>query len=82
MSARTKSTLKMICVGSGIANVELPKEAQKLLELYRDPNVSPEQKSIAKAELDDLIKTLEERVTTRRMRDDLGGGIDLAASQG
>jgi hypothetical protein len=68
MTVRTKSTVKMICARSGIANLELQKEAQKLLELYEDPNVSPEQKVIVKKELDQAIEKLEAQVTTRRMR--------------
>lgn len=69
MTAKTKSTLHMLCVRSGIVNEELPKEAQKLLEIYNDPNVSPEQKAIARSELDDAIRKLEEKVTSRRLRE-------------
>lgn len=69
MSARSKSTLKMICVRASIVNEELPKEAQKLLDLYNDPDVAPEQKRIVKSELDEAIRKLEERVTTRRLNE-------------
>lgn len=69
MSARSKSTLKMICVRASIVNKELPQEAQKLLDLYNDPDVAPEQKRIVKSELDEAIRKLEERVTTRRLNE-------------
>ena len=69
MTVRSKTTLKMICAKAGIANAELTKEAQKLMELYEDPNVAPEQKQIVKAELDRAIEDLESRVTTRRVRE-------------
>lgn len=76
MSSRTKSTVKMLCVKSGIINDELPKEAQKLLETYNDPNVSPEQKKVAEVELDKAIKKLEERVTTRRLNEARSAGTE------
>lgn len=69
MTARTRSTIRAICVRSGITNMELPEEAKKLLELYEDPDVAPEQKEIAKAELDLAIQKLEEKVTTRRLNE-------------
>jgi hypothetical protein len=69
MTARTKSTLHMLCVRSGIVSRELPKEAQKLLTIYNDPNVAPEQKAIVRSELDLAIQKLEERVTSRRLRE-------------
>jgi hypothetical protein len=69
MTVRSKSTVKMICAKSGIANMELAKEAQKIVELSDDPSVPPEQKEIVKAELDNAIDALEARVTTRRLRD-------------
>lgn len=49
--------------------MELPEEARKLLELYEDPTVAPEQKAIVKAELDLAIRKLEEKVTTRRLNE-------------
>lgn len=65
------TTVKMLAVRSAIARQEIPEEAQKLLDLYNDPNVTPEQKDIAKRELDDMIRKLEERVgTNRRLRDE------------
>jgi len=67
MTMLTKSTLKMICVRSGIARQEIPEEAVKLIDLYNDPTVSPEQKAIVKARLDKEIQKLEERVTTRKL---------------
>lgn len=60
------STVKMLAVRSAIARQEIPEEAQKLLDLYNDPDVSPEQKRIARSKLDDMIKELEERVDTSR----------------
>ncbi len=69
MSARTKTTLKMICVRQAIVNQELPEEAQRLLDVYNDPDVAPEQKRIAKAELDKAIDALEAKVTTRRLNE-------------
>ena len=69
MTLKTKSTVKMLCARAGIANQELSVEAQKLMELYEDPDVSPEQKAIVKAELERAIKELEEKVTTRKMRE-------------
>lgn len=70
MSAKTKSTVKMLCVRSdAVMRKELPEEAQKLLDIYNDPAVPPEQKAIARRELDDAIRELENRVTTRRMNE-------------
>jgi hypothetical protein len=69
MTAKTKSTLHMLCVRSGIVNQKLPKEAQKLLEIYNDPHVAPEQKAVVRAEIDLAIQKLEERVTSRRLRE-------------
>jgi hypothetical protein len=68
MTTRTKSTVKMLIARSGIANAEIPEEAQKLLTLCDDPNVAPEQKAIARSELDRLIREIEERVTSRRLK--------------
>ena len=60
------STVKMLAIRSAIARQEIPEEAQKLLDLYNDPDVSPEQKRIARSKIDDMIKELEERVDTGR----------------
>lgn len=60
------TTVKMLAVRTAIARQEIPEEAQKLLDLYNDPNVTPEQKEIARRELDDMIRKLEERVDTNR----------------
>lgn len=70
MSSRTKSTVKMLCIKSEITlRKEIPEEAQRLLDLYNDPDVAPEQKVIVKAELDAAIQKLENRVeTNRRLR--------------
>lgn len=69
MSVLTKSTVKMLCSRGEYVRQETVEEAQKLLDLYFDPKVAPEQKAIAKAELDRIIKEIEERVTTRRLRE-------------
>lgn len=69
MSARTRSTLHMIAVREAIVNQELPEEAQRLLDVYNDPDVSPAQKRIAKAALDKAIAALEAKVSTRRLND-------------
>lgn len=70
MSSKTKSTVKMLCVRSNaVMRKDLPEEAQKLLDLYNDPDVSPEQKANAKIELDRAIAALEARVTTRRLKE-------------
>lgn len=80
MTVKTKSTVKMICARAGIASVELTKEAQRLLEAYQDPNVPHEQKVIVKAKLDAAIQILEERVTTRRLRE-ASGCVDESEEQ-
>ncbi len=69
MTTRSKSTVKLLCARAGIARKEIPVEAQKLLELYNDPEVAPEQKAVVKAELDEAIRKLEEKVTTRRLNE-------------
>lgn len=61
----------MLCVASNaIMRKELPEEAQRLLDVYNDPTVAPEQKAIAKSQLDDAIRTLEDRATTRRLNEE------------
>lgn len=66
-----KTTVKMLTVRTAIARKEIPEEAQKLLDLYNDPDVTLEQKEVAKRELDEMIRKLEERVdTNRRLRVD------------
>lgn len=75
MTSKTKSTVKMLCVRSDtVMRKELPEEAQKLLDLYNDPNVAPEQKTVVRAELDKAIRELEERVTTRRLNEARSAG--------
>lgn len=65
------TTVKMLAVRSAIARQEIPEEAQKLLDLYNDPDVTPEQKRIVKSKLDDMIQKLEAKITTsRRLRED------------
>jgi hypothetical protein len=66
---RPTSTVRMLAVRSAIARQEIPEEAQKLLDLYNDPDVTPEQKKIAKTQLDEMIRNYEDRVgTNRRLR--------------
>ena len=60
------TTVKMLAIRTAIARQEIPEEAQRLLDLYNDPNVTPEQKEVAKRELDSLIQKLENRVSTSR----------------
>lgn len=69
MSTLTRSTVKMLCAKGDNIRSETLDEAQKLLDLYFDPKVAPEQKELAKIELDRIIQTIEERVTTRRLRE-------------
>lgn len=73
MSARTKSTVKMLCVRSAVMHEQIPVEAQKILELHNDPDVALEQKEIARKELDNVITKLEDKIaTTRRIKDESG----------
>lgn len=69
MSIMTMSTIRMLCARSGVIRQETLEEAQRLLELSKDPSIAPEQKLVAKGELDRLIKEIEERVTTRRLKE-------------
>jgi hypothetical protein len=71
MSLLTRKTAQLLCARAGIARKELTEEAQKLYDLYEDPAVNAEQKAVVKVQLDDLIKRLEERVTTRMVKRDL-----------
>lgn len=66
MTSLTMRTAKLLCDRANIARKELIEEAQKLADLCLDPKVSPEQKEIAKSELDRLIHRIEERVETNR----------------
>lgn len=66
MTTFSKSTVHMLVARAEACSREIPVEAQKLLDLYNDPNVDPEQKAIAKKELDDMIRKLEDRVETNR----------------
>ena len=69
MTILTKSTLKMLCVRVGIERTEILEEAQKLLETFEDPATSPEERERVKVELDRKIREIENRVTTRRLRE-------------
>ena len=59
----------MLAKAGDLVRQETLEEAQRLLDLYLDPSVAPEQKTIAKSEIDRIIKEIEERVTTRRLRE-------------
>lgn len=67
MTFLTKRTAKLLCARAGIANKEIPLEAQRILDLHNDPNVSQQEKDRAMQALDDKIRDLEER-TSRRIR--------------
>lgn len=70
MSAKTKSTVRVMSLKAEIVlRKELPEEAVKIMELYEDPKVAPEQKIIARTELGRAIDELEAKVTTRRLND-------------
>jgi len=66
MTSLTLKTAKFFCDRANIARKELIEEAQRLADLCKDKDVAPEQKEIAKVELDALIAKIEERVGTRR----------------
>lgn len=71
MITLSKKTAKLLCARAGVLRADLTVEAQKLYDAYNDPKVSPEQKEIVKAQLDEMIRHLEEKVqTTRRLRGD------------
>ena len=66
-----KKTAQLLCARAGIVRSELTEEAQKIYDLFNDPNVSPEQKEILKTRLDEIIKNHEQKVeTNRRLRSD------------
>jgi hypothetical protein len=66
-----KKTAQLLCARVGIVRSELTEEAQKLYDLFMDPTVSPEQKEILKVQLDDIIRSHEQKVeTNRRLRGD------------
>ncbi len=69
MTHLTGSTVKMLCVKSGIARKEITEEAQRLLDLYNDPNTDPATKVEVKQKLEAAIRVIEERVTTRRLNE-------------
>jgi hypothetical protein len=69
MTTLTRSTVKMLCVRSGVARKEITEEAQHLIDLYNDPKVSAEKKAEVKAKIDQMVQELENRVTTRRLRE-------------
>lgn len=59
-------TSKFLCYRTEIARQEVTEEAQKLFDLYNDPEVSEEKKEEVKAQLDLLIAKLEEKTETSR----------------
>lgn len=73
MSSLTRKTAKMLTAKSGVLREELTIEGQKLLDVYNDPDVSPEEKERVKKQLDSMIEELEQRVqTTRRLKQEKG----------
>lgn len=74
MTVLTKTTLKMLCVRANLGRTEILEEAQKLLETYEDPNVSPEEREKVRIALEAKIKEIEDRVTTRRLRESRSAG--------
>lgn len=70
MTKLTKSTVHMMTVRSGIVRKEIQEEAAKLLDEYNSPLTTEEQRVRVKAKLDDLIRKLEDRVTTRKLREE------------
>lgn len=66
MTMLTKRTVKMMAATVEVAKTELPIEAQKLREVYKDPEVSQEAKAFAIKEVDRLIDRLEKKVETER----------------
>lgn len=69
MTTSSRSTVHMLVARAEHFRKEIPIEAQKLLDLYNDPNVTPEQKEVVKRQIEDLIRSLEDRVTTRKLRE-------------
>jgi hypothetical protein len=59
----------MLTVRAGIVNQQVAEEAQALLELYEDPTVGPDQKAKVKIALEEKIKEIEDRVTTRHLKE-------------
>jgi hypothetical protein len=66
MGGLTRKTAKMLTARAGAVREELTIEAQRLLDLYNDPGVSPEAKAKAKKELETMVSDLEKRVETAR----------------
>ena len=69
MSAKTGSTVNLICLREAIVNQELPEEAVRILRVYNDPAVPADQKAAVRQEIDKAIDALESRVTTRRLNE-------------
>jgi hypothetical protein len=61
-----KKTAKMLCARAAIASEKIPVEATEVLELFKDPNVSEEEKVAAKRAIDLHIEKLEAKVGTTR----------------
>lgn len=73
MGGLLRKTSKMLTARSEVLRAELTEEGQKLLDLYNDPKVSPEEKEKVKKLLDAMIADVEQRIeTTRRLRDSKG----------
>lgn len=74
MTTLTKSTLKMLAVRVGIERAEILEEANRLMQTYEDPEVSPEERERVKKLLEEKIREIENRVTTRRLREAKAAG--------
>lgn len=73
MGGLLRKTSKMLTARSEVLRAELTEEGQKLLDLYNDPKVSPEEKEKVKKLLDAMIADVEQRIeTTRRLRESKG----------
>lgn len=70
MGVLLRKTAKLLSLRGTVLREELTVEGQKLLDLYNDPKVSPEEKERVKKQLDSMISDLEKRVeTTKRLRE-------------
>lgn len=69
MGMLLRKTAKMLASRGSVLREELTVEGQKLLDVYNDPKVSPEEKEKVKKQLDAMIQDLEKRIeTTRRLK--------------
>lgn len=69
MTTLTKTTLRMLCVKVFNGRADIMEEAQKLLETYEDPATPDDVRELVKTKLDRKIQEIENRVTTRRLKE-------------